>query len=242
MSFSSFDLSRAADANLKATHLKTLRGAVLLPFLASEDFISQRHEVKPALALNLLKDIQALVIVWQEQLRQIVRAMHKLHAQGPMVDGWLESSLEVASLETTAAATTLLRHGEAEALMQYVEALENPETPCLDFSKRLEEHEKTLKENLADDLEAVPFSAENSSAEEFLSDAPAHQYALCSLNKDGTVLKQLCPSEQMAIVSAAIARHQKFKQLIQQKQAVEAKLQQAVDQLTEIREHLTSLG
>lgn len=241
MSFSSFDLSRAADANLKATHLKILRGAVSLPFLASEDFISQRHEVKPALALNLLKDIQGVVIVWQEQLRQIVRAMHKLHAQGPMVDGWLESSLEVASLETTAAATTLLRHGEAEALMQYVEALENPETPCLDFSKSSEESKKTLKENLEDDLEVVPCSAENSSAEKFLSDAPT-QYALCSLNKDGTVLKQPCPSEQMAIVSAAIARHQKFKQLIHQKQAVEAKLQQAVDQLTQVRADLTHLS
>ncbi len=244
MSFSSFDLGRAAGANSKATHLETFRGAVSLPFLDSEDFISQRHEVKPALALNLLKDIQTVVMVWQEQLRQIVQAMHSLHAQGPMVDGWLESSIGVAGLTAAAAHTTLLRHGEAEDLMQYVEALENPEMPDLDTLK----HEKAenLGRNLEDNLEVLSLSAEKSlaeksSAEKFLSNTPT-QYALCSLNEDGTVLKHPCPLEQMALVSTAIARHQAFKQLIHQKQAVEAKLQQAVNQLTQVRADLTRLS
>lgn len=244
MSFSSFDLGRAASASSKATNLETFRGAVSLPFLASKDFISQRHEVKSALALNLLKDIQAIVMVWQEQLRQIVQAMHSLHAQGPMVDGWLESFLEVTDLTTAAADTTLLRHGEAEALMQYVEALENPEVPCLEALKH--EQDENLEKNLEDDLEVLSLSAkkslaEKSSAEKFLSNPPT-QYALCSLNEDGTVLKHPCPLEQMALVSTAIARHQTFKQLIQQKQAVEAKLQQAVNQLTQVRADLTHLS
>lgn len=243
MSFSSFDVGRAAGASSEATNpkaAKTFRGTVSLPLLVAEDFISQRHEVQPALALNLLKDIQAVVRVWQEQLRQIVRTMHKLHAQGPMVDGWLESSLDDSSPMTAGADTMMLRHGEAEALMQYVEALENPEMPCLDARESLDAL-KNLDKKLEAEIEVVSISAENALAEQFLTDA-ATQYALCSLNEDGTVLKHPCPLEQIALVSTAIARHQKFKQLIQEKQAVEAKLQQAVNQLTQVRTDLTRLS
>jgi hypothetical protein len=184
-------------------------GNVLLPPLrsdASETFVSQRHEVNPALALNLLNDIQIAVTTWQAQLRQTVQAMHLLYAQGPMVNGWLESSL--AETGSAGAESAILRHGDADALMQYVEALET-------------------------------VGVHNGSVHDGHSANAAAQYRLCSLDDRGNVRSRPCAPEQMATVSTAIARYQQFKQLIDQKQCLEAKLQRAVDELTGVRQVLT---
>jgi hypothetical protein len=195
-------------------------GTVLLPPLRSEAFVSQRHEVNPALALNLLNDIQIAVTTWQAQLRQIVQAMHLLYAQGPMVDGWLESSLtesKLAESKAAGASSAIFRHGDADVLMQYVEALEtvSPDTVS------------------PDTVSPDTVSGDGRSA------SGAAQYRLCSLDEMGNVRSQPCAPEQMATVSTAIARYQKFKQLIDQKQRLEAKLQQAVDELTSVRTVLT---
>lgn len=184
-------------------------GSVALPPLRSEAFISQRHEVNPALALNLLKDIQLVVTTWQEQLRLVVQAMHVLYAQGPMVDGWLESSLTEMG---TANESAIFRHGDADALMQYVEALE---------------------------LVGQAHACDQARADDYADSSSAAGYRLCSLDESGNVRSQPCSLEQMATVSTAIARYQKFKQLIDQKQCLEAKLQRAVDELTTVRAGLT---
>ncbi len=186
-----------------------------LPPIVSHDFVSQRHEVNPAIALSLLSDIHAKVVVWQQQQRQIVRTMQMLYAQGPMVDGWLQSSLEPSIGPGTngaaSASATILRHGDADALMQYVNALEGMSEAAEDSPHRVST-DRSLR-----CLE------------------PKSQYCLCRLNTDGTVRSQLCPPEQMATVSTAIARYQKFKQLTLQKRTIEAKLQNAVDSLTGLR-------
>ena len=199
---------------------------IVLPPLNQETFVSQRHEVNPALALNLLSEIQSMVVAWQTQLRQILQSMHSIYAQGPMVDGWLESSMSAAIErdEDTASVAqsmahgpeaTILRHGDANTLMQYVDALaaDALENDAL----------KTAPEN-----EAIASPTDKATAQSI-------RYRLCSLANDGTVRSQPCPPEQMASVSRAITRYQKFKQLEDQKQAVEVKLQQAVDQLTGVR-------
>ncbi len=178
--------------------------AVVLPPLKNEAFLSQRHEVNPAIALNLLEDMQTVVTTWQEQLRQIVQTIRALYAQGPMVDGWLESSLESGRSADGAADSTILRHGDADMLMQYVEALEQTGTP---------------------------------EADSLAAGSPA-QYSLCCLDDEGQVQSQPCPAAQLAMVSTAIARYQTFKQLMAQKQALEAKLKNAVDQLTGVRAEL----
>lgn len=191
-----------------------MSGGVVLPPLKNEAFLSQRHEVNPALALNLLEDIQAVVTLWQEQLRQVVQTIRLLYAQGPMVDGWLESSVGGSAVDGTegialaddtsgSIGSTVLRHGDADALMQYVEALEqvDGETP----------------------------------SEAGASDKSSTQYSLCCLDEDGQLRSQPCPAAQMAMVSTAIARYRKFKQLMSQKQTLEAKLQNAVDELTGVR-------
>ena len=177
-----------------------------LPLLQADTFISQRHEVNPAIALNLLQEIQAAITTWQAQQRQVIQAMQVLYAQGPMIDGWLQSS--TAASEPTAPETAVLRHGDADALMQYVEAMENSSAAA---------------------------SPEATGHTPYATPSEPTQYLLCSLATDGTLQSQPCPPEQMAVVSTAIARHQKFKQLIVKKQAIEANLAQVVSQLTQVR-------
>lgn len=187
--------------------------AAVLPQMAMASPHSNGHEVKPVMALKLLRDIEQSVLIWQTQLRQVVKTIEGLHAQGPMVDGWLESSLDRVSLAEPASActeTTLLRHGDADALMQYVEALEHHE-----LGQGLPAHE-TWSEGHG--FESV-----------------RTQYRLCWLSDEGKVRSQVCPPEQMAVVSTAIARYQTCKQLLAQQQRLEAHLQAAVDGLTDVR-------
>lgn len=165
------------------------------------------------MALKLLKDIEQSVLVWQAKLRRVVEAIKQLHAQGPMVDGWLESSLDaVPPVKPVAACTetTLLRHGDADALMQYVEALEHHE-----LGQGLPAHDALAKERDGTSVGA--------------------QYRLCWLSNEGKVRSRVCPPEQMAVVSTAIARYQTCKQLLAQQQILEAHLQATIDGLTDVR-------
>ncbi len=213
---------------------KGLPGTVALPPVRSERFISQRHEVNPALAFNLLKDIQSVVSVWHEQLRQVVHALHALHAQGPMVDGWLESSVQMPQpiVQTGGVDSTILRHGDAEALLQYVEALGSNGLNSSDHSKSHDLSPISQADIKIDSAESDIASAETE------TDGAPTLYHLCHLNESGQVVSQPCPPEQMGVVSMAIARHQKFRQLMDKKQAIEVKLQCAVDKLTSTRSAL----
>lgn len=192
--------------------LKQIPGRVVLPPLQNEASVSLRHEVNPAIALNLLKDIQSLVTLWQDRQRQLVQSLRRLDAQGPMVDGWLESAAE-ADPSSATDVTTLLRHGDTDTLMQYVEALDT--------------RAQAAGMPGSSGAEATPSAA--------LTGDKGTQYRLCCLDDSGQVRSQSCPPEQMGVVSLAIARYQKYKQLTAQKQAVEAKLQMAVAQLEEVR-------
>ncbi|MBD0337472.1 MAG: hypothetical protein ICV62_18450 [Cyanobacteria bacterium Co-bin13] len=67
---------------------------------------------------------------------------------------------------------------------------------------------------------------------------PEPQYRLCSLDADGQLQCQICPPDQLPFVSMAIARHQKLRQHLNQKQYLEARLKRAVEVLTQAREDL----
>ncbi|MBD2259928.1 hypothetical protein [Pseudanabaena sp. FACHB-2040] len=67
---------------------------------------------------------------------------------------------------------------------------------------------------------------------------PDPQYRLCSLDADGQLQCQICPPDQIPFVSVAIARHQKLRQHLNQKQYLEARLKRAVEVLTQAREDL----
>ena len=63
----------------------------VLPKLKATSFSNHRHAANPALAMNLLKDIEAIVAGWQQELHQVLRQIQDLYLEGPIVDGWLES-------------------------------------------------------------------------------------------------------------------------------------------------------
>lgn len=63
-------------------------------------------------------------------------------------------------------------------------------------------------------------------------------YRLCSLNAEGQVQCVVCPPEQLSTLSLAIARHQKLRQLLDQKQYLEARLKRSVEVLTASRNSL----
>ncbi|WP_157620199.1 hypothetical protein [Synechococcus sp. PCC 7335] len=197
--------------NTGTSTFKNLSETVVLPPVRSKHFVSQRHEVNPALAFNLLRDIQSEVSIWHEQLRQIVDAIHALHDQGPMVDGWLESSVARSQSATKDAGVdaAILRHGDLDVLLQYVEVISSKESSQVESGK-----------------------AESSQAD---GEKATTTYRLCHMDQSGRVISQHCPPEQMGMVSMAIARYQKFRQLMSQKQAIEAKLQRTVDALTGTR-------
>lgn len=50
-----------------------------------------RSATNPHLAVGLLDTLRERVQVWQAELAQIVRQAHDLHAEGPIIEGWLES-------------------------------------------------------------------------------------------------------------------------------------------------------
>lgn len=192
--------------------------------------VSYRHEVNPALATNLLNELQTAIAEQQKQLRKVVKQIQALYAEGPVVKGWLESSADEPNAPQAASAASsdpsvdpsiLFRHGEVEDLLAYVQAIDGQ----------------------PDHQAAIPFAATPSPAgaalvpDQALVDGPS--YRLCQLDANGQLRSQRCPPAQVPIVSMAIVRHQKLTKLVTQKQTVEAKLKQVVDTLTELKTLLT---
>ena len=182
-----------------------------LPKLKRPSLSSHRHEANPALAMNLLQDIQHIVEQWQTELRQIVLAIQALYMEGPLVDGWLESYAPdqpqvSGSQANNVMNTAVLRYGEPEQLMKYVK----------------------------DICEAPSASSQSSQG----SQTTAPHYRLCSLDEEGRLQCQPCPPDQLVVISMAIARYQKLRQLLNQKQYLEARLKHAVDTLTSARKDL----
>jgi hypothetical protein len=177
-------------------------------------FSRHRHDANPALALKVLQDIQMAVEGWHGELKQTVQQIQALYMEGPIVDGWLEtiesSPAPSPSVQTDAA---LLRHGDPQALSTYVE-------------------------RLCEALEDNPGATEPSATEPQTATAGTPSYRLCSLNPDGQLQSMPCPPEQVSTLSLAIARHQKLRQLLDQKRFLEAKLKRAVEVLTGSRDSL----
>lgn len=90
-----------------------------LPKFKSPTFSSHRNAPNPALASNVLQEIQEIIRGWQTELHKIVRQIQDLYLQGPIVNGWLESHKKEPQPEDTAT----LRHAEVDRLMDYVEEI-----------------------------------------------------------------------------------------------------------------------
>jgi hypothetical protein len=90
-----------------------------LPKLKTPSFSSHRHGANPALAMNLLQEIQQSVAGWQTELQNILKQIQDIYLEGPIVNGWLESNPH----EPEAGGTATLRHAEVHRLMNYVEEI-----------------------------------------------------------------------------------------------------------------------
>ncbi|MEH2463449.1 hypothetical protein [Nostoc sp.] len=90
-----------------------------LPKLKTPSFSSHRHGANPALAMNLLQEIQESVGGWQTELQNILEQIQDIYLEGPIVNGWLESN----PTEPEPGGTATLRHAEVDRLMNYVEEI-----------------------------------------------------------------------------------------------------------------------
>jgi hypothetical protein len=91
-----------------------------LPKLKPPSISEHRHAANPALAMNLLQEIQTLVGGWQQELQTIVRQIQDIYMEGPIVDGWLESHAREVPEGVGA-----VRHAESDRLMDYVQEVLN---------------------------------------------------------------------------------------------------------------------
>ncbi|MFM7405371.1 MAG: hypothetical protein ACKO3K_01545 [Cuspidothrix sp.] len=90
-----------------------------LPKFKTPTFSNHRHVANPALAMNMLQEIQEKVAGWQRELQKIVQQIQDLYLEGPIINGWLESNVQEPEIPGTAT----LRHAEVEQLMNYVEEI-----------------------------------------------------------------------------------------------------------------------
>ncbi len=171
-----------------------------LPKLKAPSFSSHRNGANPALATNLLIEIQTIVEGWQTELHQILRQIQDLYLEGPIVDGWLESHSREPEVDSS-----VLRHAEVDRLMDYVEEICSTQDP-----------------------QNQPVACES----------PRTGYRLCGLNPDGQLWSCPCPSEQVASLGLAIARHQKLRQLLGRKQDLETRLNHLAQTLVIMHSHL----
>jgi hypothetical protein len=77
-----------------------------------------------------------------------------------------------------------------------------------------------------------------SQAESLSNPGGLSQYRLCRLDNEGQLNSQPCPPEQLGAISQAIARHQRLRQLVLQKQTLEERLQKAGEALGRVRVEL----
>ncbi|NET00625.1 MAG: hypothetical protein F6K61_08610 [Sphaerospermopsis sp. SIO1G1] len=95
-----------------------------LPKFKTPTFSNHRHGANPAFAMTLLQEIQTTVASWQTELQAIVQQIQDIYLEGPVINGWLESS---TAPEQDVPGTATLRHAEVEQLMNYVQEICNAE-------------------------------------------------------------------------------------------------------------------
>lgn len=97
-----------------------------LPKFKTPSFSSHHHAANPALAMNMLQEIQQIVSNWQVELKTVIRQIQDIYIEGPIVNGWLESHPSATDVEkppTPSTGTATLRHGDVDELMNYVEEI-----------------------------------------------------------------------------------------------------------------------
>jgi hypothetical protein len=186
--------------------------ALALPHAKAVSVSHHRNATNPNLAVSLLKDIETTVVAWQLELEQTILQIQAVYADGPIVEGWLESQASHVQSQASASSADMatLRHGEVDRLMDYVEAICHPNSMPSD--------------------QAAPTQAQ--AAAQAGVESYSSAYRLCGLDADGRLWSRSCPTQQVPYVSLAIARYQKLRILLSQKQTLENRLNQLIQSLT----------
>ncbi len=66
-----------------------------------------------------MQEIQQTVVDWQGELEVILQQIQDIYLEGQVINGWLESNTQPQEMEGTAT----LRHGEIEAILDYVQQI-----------------------------------------------------------------------------------------------------------------------
>lgn len=67
-------------------------------------------------AMHLLKNIEAMIMGWQQELKQVVETIQAIYAEGPILDAWLDSNPVKGGK-----GQTKVRKATMDSLMGYVE-------------------------------------------------------------------------------------------------------------------------
>jgi len=94
----------------------------VLPKFKTPNISNHRHGANPALAMNLLQEIETIVAGWQQELQVVLRQVQDVYLEGPIVDGWLESHTREQE-----EGVMPLRHAEKDRLMDYVQEMSQPD-------------------------------------------------------------------------------------------------------------------
>lgn len=84
-----------------------------LPRLQSAQISKHRHGANPALATNLLKEIEEITMNWQQELKKVLIAIQDLYLEGPIVDGWLESQSPLPDRPDSPLSSLSLEHSNS---------------------------------------------------------------------------------------------------------------------------------
>lgn len=188
----------------------------LLPRKKRPNLSSHRHDANPALAIKVLQDIQQSVDDWHQTLREVLLEIQEIYMEGPIVEGWLE--MVQSSGKTSPFNPSILRYADPQELGKYVDRL------CEEATYGQASGPQPPVGSSGDMGREIP-------------GGEAH-YRLCSLDADGRLQCQPCPPDQIPFVSMAIARNQKLRQFLSQKQYLEARLKRAFELLSQVREEL----
>lgn len=119
----------------------------------------------------------------------------------------------------------LFRHGDADDLMNYLSALE----ASMLGQEASFEPGSLGQGGSGDEVGEKPSSQSAPQSPPNGNVSSSSQYYLCQLDSSGQIQAELCPPEQVPVLSMAIARYRRLNQLIKQKQEIETKLQAVVD-------------
>lgn len=94
--------------------------APALPRLEISDFTPLSYDFERV--SQMLQGLEAIVAGWRTELHQIVQRIQAVEAEGPAINGWLESQ----PLDSVAPDVSVFRHADVDQLMAYVNEICHP--------------------------------------------------------------------------------------------------------------------